>query len=430
MKIPISRTELYGTPDFAWNTFCRVIKEKNVEYTPVQETASLCYTYYSEIYDYRDWGGTDLLEEKGIDAIEDREWYHGHLGFFDYCEANSIDTDELVRALETIGASEFVKNLQSAIEGRQEENCFDADVWFVEHDEALLSAIREYWQSNLEEYYEIIDENYTMHPPKDGFWVAMFITGFVCIMMIIASLTNPDPGDRRMFLIISICSLISTGVILFLYAKRWKMTIKKIEITIHLLFLFKKCISFSEISNMRWRKNGVIIYTQGKRLLFISKDIKNYSTFCTQLSLDGKQVDEPVKFTIRRSNSKRVEGIMWPLLFTGFLAWSLSRQVNPAGIIEITILSAPIAATFIYTIHCMRWKITVFENCIRVRTALSAEKEYNFTDITKVNLTKSRVSFFTADGKSFKMNYGVGYSEFAQKLQNEGIPFYRDGELI
>ena len=430
MRIPITRTELYGAPDIAWNTFCSVIKDRDAEYTPVQETASLCCIYYSEIYDYRDWGSTDFLEEKGIEDIGDREWYHGHLDFFDYCEANSIDTAELARALETVGAPEFAENFSNASDSRQEDKCFDADVWFVEHDEALLDAIREYWRSNLDECYEIIDEKYAMQPPKDGFWVAAIIAVIVCIMMIIASLTNPDPDARQTFLIFSICSLVSTGMILFLYAKRWKMAIKKDEITIHFLFFIKKRISFDEISNMKWRKRGVIIYAHGKRLLFISKDVKGFSMFCTQLSLGGKQVDEKARLTIRRSNQKRIEGAMWPLICIGLLAWSLSRQVNPAGIIEIAIILAPLPVAFIYMLHNMRWKITVFDNCVRVRTALSAEKEYSFADIMKVSLEKSRTSFFTADGKSYKMNYGEGYSELTQRLQSEGVPFYKDGELI
>ena len=430
MKIPITRTELYGMPDYAWNLFCRAIKERNDDYDPVQETSSLCYTYYSEIYDYREWGDTDILEEKEIEEIEDREWYHGHLDFFDYCETNNIDTEELVQALKTIGAPEFAANFQNAIESRREENCFNEDVWFVEHEEALLDAIREYWRSNLEEYYEIIDEDYTMCPPKDGFWVAAFIAGFVCIMMIIASLTNPDPDDRMNFLILSICSLLSVGLILFLYAKRWNMTVKKDEITIRFLFFIKKRIDFKEITETRWRTRGVIIHAHGKRLLYIRKDVKGYSTFCTQLSLDGKQVDEPAIMTIRRSISKKIEGFMWPLAFIVFLSWSLSRQVNPAGLIEITILSAPIPVALIYTIHCMRWRITVFESCVRVRTVLNTEKEYRITDIVKVELKKKRAFFHTADGKSFNMEYSEGYNELAQRLQNEGIPFYKDGELI
>ena len=356
--------------------------------------------------------------------------YHGHLDFFDYCEINSIDTDELVQALETIGAPDFAKNLQSAIESTQEENCLDADVWFVEHDAALLEKIREYWRGNLEEYYEIIDEDYTLRPPKDGFWVAIFIAWFVCIMMIVASLTNPDPDDSLRFLILSICSLISTVIILFLYAKRWKMTIKKDDITIRFLFLIRKRFNFNEISDMRWLKRGVILNVHGKRMLFVRQDVKGYSTFCSQLSLDRKKVDKPVIMTIRRSNPKKIEGIMWPLICIGFLAWSLSRQVNPAGAIEISVLSVPILAALIYMTHNLRWKITVYESSIKIRTALSAEKEYRIADIIKVNLKKKRAFFFTADGKSFNMEYSEGYNELTQRLQDEGIPFYRDGEMI
>ena len=152
--------------------------------------------------------------------------------------------------------------------------------------------------------------------------------------------------------------------------------------------------------------------------------------FCTQLGLDRKQVDDPAIMTIRRSIPKKIEGIMWPLAFVVFLSWSLSRQVNPAGVIEITILSVPIPIALIYTIHRKRWKITVFERRIRVRAMLSAEKEYHIEDIVKVNLKKNKAYFYTIDGKSFNMEYSEGYNEFTLRLQNEGIPFYRDGELI
>ena len=179
MKIPITKTELYGMPDHAWNMFCGHIKDQNVEHSAIQdnnaehsviqEVAALCFVYYSEIYDYRDWGGADKPEDGEPETIEDKGWYHGHREFFSYCEENDIKIDDLTQALVTIDAPEFAENLIKAGESGQKDDYFDADEWFVDNEEALLNAIRKYWKGHLEEFYEIVDEDYALRPQKTEF---------------------------------------------------------------------------------------------------------------------------------------------------------------------------------------------------------------------------------------------------------------------
>ena len=429
MKIPITKTELYGMQDHAWNMFCRHIKDQNVEYTAIQKAAALCFIYYSEIYDYRDRGGADNTVDGELETFQDKDWYHGHGEFFNYCVENDIKIDDLTQALVTIDAPEFAENLIKVSESGQNDDYYKADEWFVDNEEKLLNAIRKYWKGHLEEFYDIVDEDYTLCPPKDGFWVGVFIFAAVCIMMIIAAFTNPE-GPPIEPLIISICALLSTGPVLLLYAKRWKISVNGDVITVRFVLLIKKCIRFDEISDVRTFNKGTIIYAHGKRLFFISKEIKMYKMFFTQLSLDGNVVDKPELFAIRRSNAKKVEGVMWPLCSIGVLIWVFQRQTVPASIYEIILFSAAVPLTFWYMIHCLRWKITGFENSIKVRTALRGEKEYRISDITKAEVLKAKLIVFTDDNKSFKISGGAGCLELIQKFQSENVPIYRNGELL
>ena len=389
----------------------------------------MCFIYYSEIYDYRDCGGADHLEDKEPGTVEDKDWYHGHQEFFSYCEENDIGIDDLTQALNTIDAPEFAENLISAFERRQKDNCYDEDVWFVENEKVLLSAIHKYWQNNLEEFYEIVDESYSMRPPKDGVWAGFIIFAVVCILMIIAALTNPDGPPLEPF-IVSISALLATGPALLLYAKRWKITVNKDVITVRILLLIKKHIRFDEISDVRTFNKGTIVYVHGKRLFFISNQIKMYKFFFTQLSIDGNMADKKEQFAIRRSNAKKIEGSMWPFFSIGVLIWVFLRQTTPASIYEIIIFSAAVVASVWYMLHCLRWKLTGFESCIRVRTALRGEKEYRFSDIIKVNVEKEKLIVFTDEKKPFKIPGGAGCAELVQKLQSENIPIYKDGEII
>ena len=441
MKIPITKTELYGMPDYAWNIFIRHIKNRSEENTSIQETAALCFIYYSEIYDYRDWGDSEYLEDKDPETIEDKDWYHGHKEYFDYCEENDIKIDNLTQALMDIGALEFADNLVKADEGRQKGDFFNEDVWFIENEEALLNAIREFWKSHLEEFYEIVDENYSLRPPKDGVWAGFIIFAVVCILMIIAALTNPDGPPIEPF-IVSICALLATGPALLLYANRWKISVNGDVITVSILFLSKKRIKFDEISSLRTFNKGTVVYVHGKRLFFINNTIKTYKMFFTQFNLnrsvnrsvdgsdDGTPVDEQELYAIRRSNAKKVEGCMWPCFSIGVLLWVFLRQTTPASIYEIILFSVAVLLSLWYMLHCLRWKMTGFENSIKVRTALRGEREYRFSDIIKIEIEKEKLVVFTDENKSFKLPGGAGCAELVEKLQNENIPFYRNGELL
>jgi len=424
-KIQITNTELYGMPGYAWNMFNRRIRDKRVEQTPIQKTIALCLTYDTEIYDYRDWGGTDLLEEEDIDAIDTRDWFHGHLDFFDFCETNDIDIDELAQALITVNMPEFAENLNKAAKSRQDDICHEADVWYVDNADDLLDAIQVYWRSKFDEIFEIVDENYTMRPPKDGFWVGMFIVAIFFILMLIAGTTNPDGPP---VLLMSICAsgLVLTGLILALYAIRWKISVIKDVITVCSPFRAKRIIRFDELSFAHTHRKGVIIYAQGKRLFLVSKAIPGfaYTMFVAQLNMAEKIVDKQTAgFIVRQPKPTIIAGFIWPLISVWVLIWVLQRQMNPANIYEKAFFSAAVLASFWYLAHCLLWKVSVLENSIKVRSSFGLETEYQITDITKVEVTKQKMTVSVNGKKAFKVAITCdAYQDLRKKLQNADIP--------
>jgi hypothetical protein len=146
--------------------------------------------------------------------------------------------------------------------------------------------------------------------------------------------------------------------------------------------------------------------------------------------IDGNPVDNQENFAIRRSNAKKVEGVMWPLFSIGALIWVFFRQTIPASIYEIIFFSAAVVVSSWYMIHCLRWKITGLESSFKIRSAFGDEKEYCFSDITKVELEQRKIKIFTDENKSVKIPSGASCSALIDKFQSENIPLYRDGEMM
>ena len=414
MKIPITQTELIAMPNIAWRKFCDYLLDKDLEHTPIQRTAALCLRYYFEMQD------------------------SGHTGFFYSFE--DTETDELAQALTTIGTPEFATNLIEAIENEPEDNFDKADRWFFENEYILFEAIKGYQQSHLDDLYEIVDENYTLRPPKDGFWAGAIIVAVVFIMGVIAASTNPNPIDRLLFIPAALIGIASTGLVLFVYAKRWNLSVKKDVITLCCIFQKKRIIHFKEISNTREHSNGIIIYAHGKRLIFVSKAIREYGMFMAQLNLAEKITDkQKVGFSIRLPKANIFNGFLWPIVCIWPLIWTFQRGYNPASIYEKAFFSAATLMSLWYLVHCLRWKVTVSGNSIKVRKALGSETEYRINDITKVSVdnqslakasTENQKMFiFVNDKKTLKIATACeGYHDLSRKLQSANVPFYRNGK--
>lgn len=391
-------------PNVAWRKFCDFSLDKEIEYTPTQKTAALCVRYYF-----------------GIQG-------DGYAGFFDYY--GDIDNDELVQALTAAGVPEFAENFIEAVENAPNEDYGSIDEWFYKNADTLLVAIEKLLQDNTGEFYEIVDEDYTLRPPKDGFWGGAIITAVVFIFGVIAASTNPNPTDRLLFLHITITGFALTCLILFIYAERWKISIKRDVLTVRLLFRPKRVVRIDEISEAMKHNKGIIIYTRGKRLLRVSRGTRGFGMFFAQLDLAGKITEkQKAKFAVRLSTERIITGIIFFSAGIWALIWTFQRDYNPANLYEKTFFSAAAFALFLYLAHCLLWRVKATEDHLAIRKAFGRGAEYQISDISQVNINKQKMAIM-ADGRIVAKIAPAckGYNDLIRKLQSANVPFYRNGK--
>lgn len=403
MRIPITQTELIAMPNIAWRKFYDFLLDRDIEYTPVQKTAALCLRYYF-----------------GIQGS-------GHTGFFDHYY--DISKDELAQALVTFNTPQFAENYLEAAESGLEDDYKKTDAWFFENANILLNAIEEFWRNNTDEFYEIVDENYTIRPPKDGFWAGAIIVAVVFAFGVIAAMTNPNPEDRLLFIPITIIGLMFAGLVLAMYAKRWSITVKKDLLTFHFLFQKRRAIRTDDTFEARKYSKGVIIYAHGRKLIKVSREAREFGMFWAQLSLAEKIVDEQkVNFSIRLPKTTIINSFIWPLISVGALIWTFQRDYNPASIYEKLFFSAAMLASLLYLARCLLWRVIITENTIAVKKAFSYGSEYQIPDITQVNIEKKRTVVLVNDRIALKITDACsGYHDLVSRLQSANIPFYRNG---
>jgi len=406
MRIPITNTELIAMPNVAWRKFHDFLLYSDTEYTPFQKTAALCLRYC-----FGTQGG-------------------GHRGFFEYYE--DIDKDELAQALRAIGAPEFASNFIEAVENGEHDNYGKTDAWFFDNTNTLLRAVEEIRQNNTDEFYEIVDENYTVTPRKDGFWVGAIIVAVVCVFMFIAANTNPNPEDRRLFILISVVAFALTALTLVLYAKRWKISVKKDVLTARFLFVIKRTARFGEISDVRERSKDIIVYANGRRLIKVGRDARWFGMFFAQLSIADSMVDQQRgEISIRLPKANMVNGCIWPLIGVSLFVWTFWRDYNPANIYEKVFFSAAMLASLWYFLCCWNWRIIVSEDSIGVKKAFRNPAEYQIGDIAQVNIEKQKMIILVNGKTAAKIAEACeGYHDFVKILQSANIPFYGNGKRI
>ncbi|MCL1830386.1 MAG: hypothetical protein FWG21_03045, partial [Oscillospiraceae bacterium] len=216
MKIPITQTEILAIPGSENRAFYNFVTDDSIRFTPIQKTAALCVRVYFSMINV---GRTFKIINEDFDNVE-----------------------ELIEAVHLIGLSDLAESLSdpSLVELSEDE--------YENNLETIYTAIEEYRQDHFDDFFEIVEENYTLRPPKDGVWVALFIVVVVLIFGIIAALTNPNPDDRRLFLLIINAELVFTGLVLLIYALRWKIVVVGSNISFNFLFRKNIKLTFSDIS--------------------------------------------------------------------------------------------------------------------------------------------------------------------------------------
>ena len=400
MRIRITKTILRGRPELAWSEFCHFYNDEILaEYTPIQKTAALCWRYYVGLYD------------------------GGHSEFFDSCK--DVDAGELAQALVTIGTPEFARVLLKAVESETNNKCEKADVWFDENSATLYEAIRGYWRSNLDEFYEIIDENYTMIPPKYAFRIGAIEAILFLTLMAIFAVTNP----KDIHLIIpSFFALASLGLLLIAYATLWRVTVIKDTIRRRLPFLRGKTIQIDEISDVKKTREGIVIYAHNKRFVSVNRDVSEFWMLCLQLKVAGKIPERPPSGYSIRQIVPNVEGFLTIFFGICLFVWSFTRQYNPANIYEKIFFTGLLLFLVCFAYYRAWGKITVLENSIIVKKILRSEEEYLFPEMTKVEVDEQKIVIFANNKRKVKIAIASkGCVEFMEKLRDKNITFVKKG---
>jgi len=427
MRIPITLTELDAMPNVTWRKFYDFIISENAEHTPIQRAASLCMRYY---FGAKSNGHKGLLE--GFENSEDLNSSKGtkkSKKTKEIKDFRDVDKDEVENALVTFGATDHAENFKKAVETGPEDDYDETDAFFYENMDGILNAVDLYRRNNLEQFYELFDENYTLVPPKDGFWAAIFIVAVVFIFAIIAGAQNPDGLP---FILISIGALVVLALILTLYAKRWRISVRKDVLTARFLIRTGRIVRISEISGANKNSKGLVVYAYGRKLVFVSGQARQYPMFSAQLDLAGKIVDKQVAgFVIRYPKVNRTNSYLWPAFSIGALIWTFQRQGVPATIYEKIFFSAAVLVAVWYFLHCLLWKVILSENNILLIKAFRGESVYELSDITRVSFDKQKMVMLFSDGKSAAVALACeGHEDLITRLQTANIPFFRDGKPL
>ena len=413
MRICITQTEL-RQPEDIWLYFHDFAMKRDFEYSPVQIAAVLCFRY-----------GQIMLESES------------HAGYFDYCkECECNDEDELKQALADIGAEEFAENFIAAVENGAQENYDITDRWFFENSAHLFEAIEKYWQSHFDDFFEIVDENYTMLPAGKTFGAGIICTVFFFAFMVIsgfaAFLDNSLNPLVALFLFFAFSPFIALGLFVVFYAKLWSVSVEKDKITARLPFRKPRTARFDEISNIRQIQQGFIIYVNDKKFVVIRHDVSGFSMFLAQLYVNGKSPEQQKIFAVRKKKALTIfVGVFCALFcscaFLAFFPWQDSFSNTP----ERVLFFVAALWSVLYLAHCLQWRITVSKDSISIRDLFRREKEYLISEISKVSLDDDKMSIFIHDKKAAKIPIiSEGYHVFATRLRDKNIPFYRNGKLL
>lgn len=404
MKMQITKTEILAMPETVWRKFCDFILRDDIVFTSIQKTASLCAVYFL-----------------GIQG-------DGHSGYFRYHE--EVQHKDLVEALDAMGLNDFSRNYLRAVEDNLNDNFDEEDIWFYNNSDLLRDALDEYLYKYIDEFFEIVDENYQLRPPKDGVWVAAIITAVTLICGIIAAGTNPNPADRKVFLIYTTGCFLLIGLLLAVYAIRWKVSVLRDTVTFRYLVRRKKILKFEEISRVVLSDKSIVIYSDGKRVQRVSKSTKEMGMFYAQLAIAEKIEDkQEVGFKVRNSNTKFINNIGWLAICIGMLIWVFTRSPNPASIYEKLFFILLLAVSLIISAGPLLFKVISLENSIYIKRAFRQKMMHLLTDFTSVHIAKQKMHIETEKGVVAKVaEDSVGYRDLFTKLQSTNIPFYINGK--
>lgn len=395
MKISITNTVLRAMPNIAWEECCDFLSSGE-ELSPIQQAASAGLWYY----------------------------YAAMAGFADFFEGHSqLDRYELADTLITIGARDFADNLQRAYAAFERgEDMAEPNMWYVENEQRLIEAVYNFVMNNEYEFFEIVEEDYELRPPKGLFVFGLVTAAFFWALMIIFALLNPEDWP---LIVASFFAISMLGIILMLYTKLWRATVKGEVLTVHSPLRRARVIRISEVSAAKRRRDNIAIYVNGKsrKAAAIETAVGNFSLLIAQLSVAGKI--EEKKFTniysIRHDKVRIAELGGLALAAAAAFIWAL---LNKQSIYEILFFAALLLAALVFLLGNLRWRVDVAGSYVSFHRLFRGVLEFSLRDVTAVKLYGQDMTIYLGEKKIFTIREGYKNSDLFQlALREASVPF-------
>ncbi|MDL2235955.1 hypothetical protein LJC07_07430 [Christensenellaceae bacterium OttesenSCG-928-L17] len=376
MKIPITQTILHGMPDVVAQNVVPFLRSESIEFTPVQRVAAYGFQYYLALYD------------------------DGFTGFFDlYLQDDARVFNEMFAALgirERLDYLVFLAESGQPVEG---EKALRLEEWFDEHMHEWWTAMQDYVRQNANEFFEIVDEDYTMLPHKMYVPIAGTMAAVFLAFMIIIALTQKLVNYPLFFLLTFI--IVSPLLALVLYGLFWRISVKKDIITVRRPLRRTKSIPMEDIAIVKRKPKQLVVYAYGKRAFTIRFHVGYLSMFLTQLELAGKlEKASEETLTVHQQKVTLVTVFIWPAAaFFLFLESVRTPSGRPQNIYEILLFVPLLVIALLYSLLRPWRKIMVDDDNLILIKMLGNEQVCPLASITKVVVQNENMTIYAGRKK-------------------------------
>lgn len=128
-------------------------------------------------------------------------------------------------------------------------------------------------------------DNFTVTQPIIGFWVGV-LCAVVFIAFTVLAVIFPDTAEwwvYVVFIVLSFC-----GIFLAYYCKVWKLVVTNDTITYINVFGKQRIFVYEDISQVKQKADGIVVYCDEKRVFKIETNCTGYQLLVDQLRERGK----------------------------------------------------------------------------------------------------------------------------------------------
>lgn len=398
MRVKITNTVLRAMPYAAWQKTCIFLEKDGAEYTHAQKPAAYCWGYLAAMYN------------------------SGFSGFWNVYTA--ADKAEFDRHFTLLKIREVINPIVETVENGQVmgEELFDA--WFDEASGVLNDAVQDYVFANENEFFEIVDEDYTVAPHGWILPLAGVMAGVVLTSMVAIAATQTLVYYGLFYLMF--LTFASPFLALVLYALFWRVKVDKDVLTLRSPWHPKRTLRIAEITHTKKKNDKIIIYANGKKAFTLLKENENYAMLFAQLRLAGKIEEISLdNFTVHQQKANIITAFMWPVFAGVFLYIPLRPRpiYMPTPVLEIAVFSALFIIALAYALFIPWRKIIVDSYNLTVIKMVGNEKVFPLESITRADVTPQQIAIYAGRKKVATVTRRCeGSAQLLQGLKNVQLP--------